>query len=636
MSSLSNQQINSSFSGLLQVPGGITSSLQTVQDGNGNPTGLQISSSGISGATTSNFVPTINGVQITGSTQRLISDGFGDFFSVKDFGAIGNGIADDTSAIQAAINAGGENSTIYYPKGTYKIQTGNISVFPQQNHVGSGAIISVASGINAFVRSTDGFPGRIQFKDLNFVSSGKTSKAIYINNNSPFVEISNCSFSGFDTAVYLKDSYSSNIFNSYFVGCNQGIIMTDACHSSQIINCLFDICTYGGICINGNNSLGKLNTTPTHNITIIGCSIQNGQFGLWAESTYELQLINIYHEGNTNQDIRIGVADSGSYQRACYNSIIEGWQTSSSCSSGINVKIEHSVNLNIKGMQWNYGCSTTAPLLSVDGYSDLINLNYSSYTTTTTTTTSPFTFGGDSASRVIVSNSGIETIPYLMKAINFGTISSKTAKIYANYTPGSGRPTLQIESLGSGQDVSIKVQEIERHYDSSDNLRFSIDHLNSLTSSGYQFSPITDNNLSLGNSSHRWSVVYAGTGTINTSDAREKTEVIDLTENEVNAAKELSKEIGIYQWLDSISKKGQLNARKHIGFTVQKAITIMEKNNLNPMDYGFICYDKWDSSKTIDGEILNAGDRYSFRYDELNLFLAKGFESRLCDLESKL
>ena len=39
--------------------------------------------------------------------------------SVKDFGAVGNGVADDTAAIQAALNSGAKK--IYAPSGTYKI-----------------------------------------------------------------------------------------------------------------------------------------------------------------------------------------------------------------------------------------------------------------------------------------------------------------------------------------------------------------------------------------------------------------------------------------------------------------------------------------------------------------------------------
>ena len=125
MSSLSNQQINSSFSGLLQVPGGITSSLQQVQDGNGNTTGLFISSTGTNTTTTDSFVASKEGIALTDAIPRLISDGFGDSVSVKDFGAIGDGVADDTIAIQNAVSSiisvGG--GSIYFPSGNYKISS---------------------------------------------------------------------------------------------------------------------------------------------------------------------------------------------------------------------------------------------------------------------------------------------------------------------------------------------------------------------------------------------------------------------------------------------------------------------------------------------------------------------------------
>lgn len=48
MSSLGPQQQNESFDGILQIPGGVTSSLQPVQDGMGNLTGLWLSSTGVS------------------------------------------------------------------------------------------------------------------------------------------------------------------------------------------------------------------------------------------------------------------------------------------------------------------------------------------------------------------------------------------------------------------------------------------------------------------------------------------------------------------------------------------------------------------------------------------------------------
>lgn len=170
--------------------------------------------------------------------------------------------------------------------------------------------------------------------------------------------------------------------------------------------------------------------------------------------------------------------------------------------------------------------------------------------------------------------------------------------------------------------------------------------------------PGADNTQPLGGASNRFSVVYAGTGTINTSDAREKTEVAPLTANEIAAAKQLAGELGTFRFLSAVAEKGA-GARMHIGMTVQRAIDIMATNGLDPMNYGFICHDRWPDAtiparteprKTglfnAQGEemveqvevepsgVIKGGDRYGFRPDELLLFLARGFDARLAALEA--
>ena len=54
----------------------------------------------------------------TGATSRTVANKLREFVSVKDFGAVGNGVADDTAAIQAALNTG---NTVYVPDGAYII-----------------------------------------------------------------------------------------------------------------------------------------------------------------------------------------------------------------------------------------------------------------------------------------------------------------------------------------------------------------------------------------------------------------------------------------------------------------------------------------------------------------------------------
>ena len=59
-------------------------------------------------------------VTATGSTvPRFPADRFGERVNVKDFGAVGNGIANDTAAILAAAAALPNGGTIYFPPGTY-------------------------------------------------------------------------------------------------------------------------------------------------------------------------------------------------------------------------------------------------------------------------------------------------------------------------------------------------------------------------------------------------------------------------------------------------------------------------------------------------------------------------------------
>lgn len=253
--------------------------------------------------------------------------------------------------------------------------------------------------------------------------------------------------------------------------------------------------------------------------------------------------------------------------------------------------------------------------------------------------------------------------------------------------PGSNGVQIRLEGNTSDNDGHRTLRLIDGEFDLVNHAYTA--QIFKVTKAG-EFStntlfPQSDNTHSCGTAAQRWSVVYAGSGTISTSDARDKTPVRSLTTAEINAAKQLSKEIGAYKFLASVAEKGDA-AREHIGMTVQRAIEILEANGLDPLNYGFICHDVWGDefkdwparegveyeaawTETVeheaqlgpDGEVTReawietiehreipaveakeawtqqtrvAGDKYSFRTDELLMFIARGFEARLAALET--
>lgn len=76
----------------------------------------------LAASTGASLVGTIQGV--TGSVQRTVAAKLKDCVSVRDFGAIGNGQADESAAVQLAIDyAESQYLGIYFPSGRYKFNT---------------------------------------------------------------------------------------------------------------------------------------------------------------------------------------------------------------------------------------------------------------------------------------------------------------------------------------------------------------------------------------------------------------------------------------------------------------------------------------------------------------------------------
>ncbi|NIZ15176.1 tail fiber domain-containing protein [Phaeobacter sp. HF9A] len=108
--------------------------------------------------------------------------------------------------------------------------------------------------------------------------------------------------------------------------------------------------------------------------------------------------------------------------------------------------------------------------------------------------------------------------------------------------------------------------------------------------------PANDGTQNLGNASYRWDVVYASTGTINTSDARSKIDIQDLDAAEHRVAVAAKSLLKKYRIRDAVAEKGDA-ARWHFGVIAQELAAVFEDEGLDPWRYGVLCWDEWWSAE---------------------------------------
>jgi hypothetical protein len=91
----------------------------------------------------------------TGASQRTALDKLRDTVSVKDFGAVGDGVADDTAEINAALASGAK--MVHIPAGTYKVSA-TLNVPVNVSIVGDGPNASIIDGSAAtYANLTSGY-----------------------------------------------------------------------------------------------------------------------------------------------------------------------------------------------------------------------------------------------------------------------------------------------------------------------------------------------------------------------------------------------------------------------------------------------------------------------------------------------
>lgn len=479
-------------------------------------------------------------------------------FNVKAYGAKGDGVTDDTYAIRSAIEAS-EGAPVYFPIGTYNVSE---LIYP----VASGQIMSGAGMGKSIITNTFnneplfcfGNPyvsdGAMEFCSLEnltiqgninglnlwgiFVPSfdeydGVNSSSNNIYNGNDFV-----TWTGASRNCLLRNVDIVNIKGGYGLHISAWAFESDNVH---ILNCKHGFreagdanCNYhNGLYISSSDNVSMLHpSTPTSNPknchyenTIVQQSGSDGNGSISLIQGEGTRITNLYLERNnesvntSNTDLFLGASES--------NLVVDGVTHKMNADDTSQTIIKcSSHNARISNVDWREKVDVVLELLSstTDFGCYVYNIKpRNNVSGTANTIIKPNT---NSLNHIIVDETNLSLAlgPHKLYRVGGGTAANDWFGISQGRSTGAA---VFVESVGDvmfSADIGNVSSNGDFFWEVNGSKGTGTRKLELLETGGV-LRPGSDNAQTLGDGTHRWSVVYAGTATINTSDAREKTDI---------------------------------------------------------------------------------------------------------------
>jgi len=549
----------------------------------------------------------------TGAEPRSVESKLRETVSVKDFGAVGNGIVDDTDAIKAAAEyATANNAFLTGPEGTYLV-TDTIQLDSDGN-MELMTIEADGASVSPVVRfgTITGQP--TVFKRMVLPRVTNNSRTAGVWGNGIGIELANCNTCEF-TVPFVTQFETGLQCGGYTSGFAYNTLNLMYIYSNKI-NLKLTVSGTGGWC-NQNVFMGGRLGFNTSDFTVSGYSgtrfivMEKGvatsagpNNNLFLNTSIESSLVDYRVEFNESASYNqlINCRWEGSSKRILFHTDTASGITGNIILGGYNAGVAPDFTGTGSSLYNSVFAGRVNKIESTGSNFDLVNKSSNSVT-------APH-IQGFQATETAMSKSSADT--------------DWTYRLYAHGFDGKRDtdtdPRLRLDFQNARITFGTGATPSTNYFESFSTLGIRVSS---------RFQPANDNIQPLGFGGYRWSEVFAGNGTINTSDGNEKQDVEAISAAELRVATAIKGSIKKFKFKDAVASKGD-DARIHFGVIAQDVQAAFEAEGLDPERYGLFCKDTWYE---IDGEFVAPNEdgsypegaveriRYGIRYDQLLSFV---------------